>query len=128
MNHGKKRRKLNRSSSHRKALLRNMAADLLLRERITTTVPKAKELRPFVEKLITRGRVDTLHNRRLVAKEINRPELVTKLFTTIADRFAERPGGYTRIVKAGYRYGDNAPMAVIAFVEGDFGSKEDDPD
>ena len=117
MRHGMSGRKFNRSSSHRKALLQNLAKALLTHEHITTTLPKAKDLRPFVEKLVTLGREDTLHTRRQAIARLGDVELVKKLFSEISPRFAQRPGGYLRIVKAGFRYGDSAPMAVIQFVE-----------
>ena len=110
-------RKLNRTSSHRIALLRNLAAALIEHKTIKTTVPKAKELRRFVEKLVTIARNETLANRRLLISRLgNKPELAQALIDLAVTHFASRPGGYLRIVKAGYRYGDNAPMAIIEFV------------
>lgn len=110
-------RKLNRTSSHRIALLRNLAAALIEHKTIKTTVPKAKELRRFVEKLVTIARNETLANRRLLISRLgNKPELAQALIDLAVTHFASRPGGYLRIVKAGYRYGDNAPMAIIQFV------------
>ncbi len=123
MRHGKKGRKLNRTASHRKALFANMAASLIEHEQITTTLPKAKELRPVVEKLITLGKRGDLHARRQAISAIRNAELVRKLFDTLAPRYGERKGGYTRVMKAGFRFGDNAPMAVIEFVDRDAGAK-----
>ena len=117
MRHNLKGRKLNRTSSHRKALLENMATSLLKHEQIKTTVPKAKELRPFVEKLITLGKSGTLANRRRADAILMEKEVTKKLFSEIADRYTERNGGYTRIMKAGFRYGDAAPMAIIELVD-----------
>jgi large subunit ribosomal protein L17 len=119
MRHGIAGRKLNRTSSHRKALLVNMSAALIKHEQITTTLPKAKELRPYVEKLITLGKRGNLHSRRLAISRVGDKVMVSKLFNTLAERYAERKGGYTRIMKAGFRYGDSAPMAVIEFVDRD---------
>lgn len=110
-------RKLNRTSSHRKALFKNLAQALIEHEQIQTTLPKAKELRPIVEKLVTLGKQDSLHARRLAISKIQDVDLVKKLFANISPRFLERAGGYTRIIKAGHRYGDNAPMAIIEFVD-----------
>ena len=123
MRHGNKGRKLNRTASHRKALFANMAASLIEHEQITTTLPKAKELRPVVEKLVTLGKRGDLHARRQAISAIRDVEMVRKLFDTIAPRYGERNGGYIRIMKAGYRYGDNAPMAVIEFVDRDASAK-----
>jgi large subunit ribosomal protein L17 len=117
MRHGKSYRKLGRTSSHRAALLRNQLASVLEHERIITTLPKAKELRPIVEKTVTLGREDTVHNRRLAASSIQRDDLVKKLFDTIGPRFADRPGGYTRIIKLGARRGDDAERAILEFVD-----------
>lgn len=119
MRHGKSGRKLNRTASHRKALFANMAASLIEHEQIVTTLPKAKELRPIVEKLVTLGKRGDLHARRRAAAQVRDDELVKRLFETIAPRYGERNGGYTRIMKAGFRTGDNAPMAVIEFVDRD---------
>ena len=125
MRHGKSGRKLHRTSSHRKAMFQNMAAALIKHEQIITTLPKAKDLRPVVEKLITlakRGKADsqyTLHARRLVLSKLQDEVMTRKLFDVLADRYAERAGGYTRVLKAGYRYGDSAPMAVIELVDRD---------
>jgi len=119
MRHGKSGRKLNRTSSHRKAMFANMAASLIEHEQIVTTLPKAKELRPIVEKLVTLGKRGDLHARRQVASSIQDEAQTRKLFATIAPRYSERHGGYLRIMKAGFRTGDNAPMAVIEFVDRD---------
>jgi len=119
MRHGNRGRKLNRTSSHRKAMFANMAASLITHEQIVTTLPKAKDLRPIVEKLITLGKRGDLHARRLAASRLRDEAAVSKLFDTLASRYAERQGGYCRVMKAGFRYGDNAPMAVIEFVDRD---------
>lgn len=119
MRHRIARRKLNRTSSHRKAMLQNMAVALIKHEQIKTTVPKAKELRPYVEKLITLGKRGSLHARRQALSKLPEKQAVDKLFSTLAERYAERPGGYTRILKAGFRYGDAAPMAFIEFIDRD---------
>ena len=157
MRHGNSGRKLNRTASHRKALWVNMASALIKHEQITTTLPKAKELRPIVEKLITlgkRGAVEAtalkaavaaakddaarktvtlsqkgkmVHLRRLALSQLrNDTEIVAKLFDTLAPRYATRKGGYTRVLKAGYRFGDNAPMAVIEFIDRDVTAKGKD--
>jgi large subunit ribosomal protein L17 len=113
-------RKLNRTSSHRKALFGNMAAALIKHEQIKTTLPKAKELRSVVDRLITLGKRGDLHARRIAVSRLHgEKKLVDKLFTTLAERYRDRPGGYTRVVKAGFRYGDSAPMAIIEFVDRD---------
>lgn len=119
MRHGMKGRKLNRTSSHRKAMLNNMAAALIKHEQIHTTLPKAKELKPFVEKLVTLGKRGDLHARRQAVSVIKDKALAAKLFDTLAERYKERQGGYIRVLKAGFRYGDNAPMAIIEFVDRD---------
>ena len=119
MRHAKAGRKLNRTSSHRKAMMSNMAGSLIKHEQIITTLPKAKELRPFVEKLITLAKKGDLSARRKASAQLIEEKWAAKLFETLGPRFAEREGGYTRIMKAGYRYGDNAPMAVIEFVDRD---------
>ena len=119
MRHGKAGRKLNRTSSHRKAMFANMAASLIEHEQIMTTVPKAKEIRPFVEKLVTLGKKGDLSSRRLAVARTRDEEAVRKLFGTLAPRYADRNGGYIRIMRAGFRYGDNAPMAVVEFVDRD---------
>jgi large subunit ribosomal protein L17 len=121
MRHGVGGRKLNRTASHRKAMLANMASALIKHEQIITTLPKAKELRPYVEKLVTKGKKATLHARRQVLAQLpdtDQPQ-VEKLFATLAPRYAERHGGYIRIMRAGFRYGDNAALAVIEFVDRD---------
>lgn len=117
MRHGMRHRKLGRTSSHREALFRNQLQSLVDHERIVTTLPKAKELRPLAEKMITRGKHGTVHARRWVLRWILRRDLVKKLFDDIAPRFTERPGGYLRITKLGPRPGDGAEMAVIELVE-----------
>jgi len=117
MRHRKKGRALSRTASHRKATLRNMATSLILHERIETTTAKAKELRPFVEKLITLGRQGDLHARRLAGRSIADRQVLGKLFDDVGPRFSERPGGYTRILKLGTRRGDAAEMALIEFVD-----------
>ena len=126
MKHGIKQRKLNRTSQHRKAMLANMAVALVKHEQITTTLPKAKELRPFVEKLVTLGKKGGLANRRLAISRMRDTEQASKLFDTLAERYKSREGGYLRIMKAGFRYGDNAPMAVIEFVDRDESAKGQD--
>ncbi|TWG98442.1 large subunit ribosomal protein L17 [Mesorhizobium sp. J18] len=123
MRHGKSGRKLNRTASHRKAMFSNMAASLIEHEQIVTTLPKAKELRPIVEKLVTLGKRGDLHARRQAISAIRSDALVKRLFDTIAPRYASRNGGYLRIMKAGFRQGDNAPMAVIEFVDRDTSAK-----
>jgi len=119
MRHRKTGRKLNRTPSHRKALLRNMATDLLEHEEMVTTLPKAKELRPYAEKLITLGKKESLHARRRALSLIRRKSVVAKLFDDLAPRYAKRSGGYTRIVKLGNRKGDAAPLAMIELVSAD---------
>jgi large subunit ribosomal protein L17 len=126
MRHGIKGRKLNRTSSHRKAMFANMAAALVKHEQIVTTLPKAKELKPFVEKLITLGKKGTLSSRRQAIATMRDETQTRKLFDTLADRYKDRQGGYTRVLKAGFRYGDNAPMAVIEFVDRDENAKGQD--
>ncbi len=123
MRHGKSGRKLNRTSSHRKAMFANMAVSLITHEQITTTVPKAKEIRPIVEKLVTLGKRGDLHARRQALSQIQDKDAVKKLFDTIAARYATRNGGYLRIMRAGFRHGDNAPMAIIEFVDRDVSAK-----
>ena len=120
MRHRMSGRKLNRTSSHRKALFGNMAAALIKHEQITTTLPKAKEMRSVVDRLITLGKRGDLHARRIAVSRLHGDKkLADKLFTTLADRYRDRPGGYTRVIKAGFRYGDSAPMAVIELVDRD---------
>jgi len=127
MRHRMSGRKLNRTSSHRKALFGNMAAALIKHEQIKTTLPKAKELRSVVDKLITLGKRGDLHARRIAVSRLHGDKkLADKLFSTLADRYRDRPGGYTRIVKAGFRYGDFAPMAVIELVDRDPDAKGQD--
>lgn len=123
MRHRKQGRKLNRTQSHRKAMFMNMSVALLTHEQIVTTLPKAKELRSVVDKLITLGKRGDLHARRQAVSQLQNNEVVQKLFSTLAERYAERPGGYTRVMKAGFRYGDNAPMAVIELVDRDEDAK-----
>jgi large subunit ribosomal protein L17 len=123
MRHGIAGRKLGVTSSHRLAMFRNMATSLLKHEQITTTLPKAKELRPYVERIITLGKRGGLHARRQAYAQIMDAAVVDKLFTTIADRYKGRNGGYTRVLKAGMRYGDAADMAVIELVERDVAAK-----
>ena len=117
MRHGNGLRKLNRTSSHRLAMLRNMSNSLLEHEVIKTTLPKAKELRMVVEPLITLGKKDNLANRRLAFNRTRDRDIVTKLFTELGPRYATRPGGYLRIVKFGFRHGDNAPMALVELMD-----------
>ncbi len=119
MRHANRGRKLNRTSSHRKAMFANMAAALIQHEQIVTTLPKAKELRPIVEKLITLGKRGDLHARRQAIAQMRDQDMVRKLFDTIAERYKGRNGGYTRVLKAGFRYGDNAALAVIELVDRD---------
>src|ERR1051325_6094550 len=116
MRHGYAHRKLNRTSEHRRAMFANMAAALIKHEQIVTTLPKAKDLRPIVEKLVTLGKRGDLHARRQVIAQIGNEGVVKRLFDTIAPRYADRNGGYLRIMRAGFRQGDNAAMAVIEFV------------
>lgn len=123
MRHGKSGRKLNRTASHRKAMFANMSASLIKYEQITTTLPKAKEIRPIVEKLVTLGKKGSLAARRQAISAISDVALVKKLFDVLAPRYATRQGGYLRIMKAGFRTGDNAPMAVIEFVDRDESAK-----
>lgn len=123
MRHRKGLRKLNRTSSHRKAMFSNMAASLLVHEQITTTLPKAKEMRAIADKMITLGKKGTLHARRQAFSYLRDEAAVAKLFAVLADRYKSRPGGYTRVLKAGFRYGDAAPMAIIELVERDVSAK-----
>jgi large subunit ribosomal protein L17 len=117
MRHGSGLRKLNRTSSHREAMLRNMTNSLLLHEAIKTTLPKAKELRRVVEPLITLGKSPTLANRRLAFARLRDRDMVTKIFEVLGPRYAKRPGGYTRVLKFGFRLGDNAPMAFVELMD-----------
>ncbi|HLG86936.1 MAG TPA: 50S ribosomal protein L17 [Alphaproteobacteria bacterium] len=126
MRHGLNGRKLNRTSSHRRALFANMAAALLKHEQIKTTLPKAKDLRPVVERLITLGKTGGLANRRRAHAMLRDDAVVKKLFETLGPRYASRAGGYTRVLKAGFRYGDAAPMAVIELVDRDPAEKGKD--
>jgi large subunit ribosomal protein L17 len=126
MRHGIAYRKLGRTPEHRKAMFANMAAALIKHEQITTTLPKAKELRPVVEKLITLGKRGGLHARRQAIAQIRDVAMVKKLFDVLGPRYKERNGGYTRVLKAGFRYGDNAPVAVIEFVDRDESAKGKD--
>jgi large subunit ribosomal protein L17 len=123
MRHGVSGRKLGVTSTHRIAMLRSMATSLIKHEQITTTLPKAKELRPYVERIITLGKRGDLHARRQAYAQIRDERVVDKLFTTIAERYKARAGGYTRVLKAGMRYGDAASMAVIELVERDLAAK-----
>ena len=123
MRHGKAYRKLNRTAEHRRAMFANMAAALIKHEQIVTTLPKAKDLRPVVEKLITLGKRGDLHARRQAVAKIRDLAMVKKLFDVLGPRYKERNGGYTRVLKAGFRYGDNAPVAVIEFVDRDEAAK-----
>lgn len=126
MRHGIKQRKLNKTTPHRQAMFANMAAALVKHEQITTTLPKAKELRPFVEKLVTLGKKGGLANRRLAMSRMRDETQVKKLFDVLGERYKDRNGGYIRIMKAGFRYGDAAPMAVIEFVDRDVTAKGKD--
>ncbi len=132
MRHRIKHRKLNRTSSHRKAMLANMAASLVKHEQIVTTLPKAKELRPYVEKLITMGKQAAANPDRYVAKrrqaisKMRDTTQVKKIFDVLAERYEDRPGGYVRVLKAGFRYGDAAPMAIIELVDRDVTAKGQD--
>ena len=119
-------RKLSRTSSHRRAMFANMAVALVKHEQIRTTLPKAKELRPIVEKLVTLGKRGDLHARRLLIAKTRDETTATKLIDVLAPRYRERAGGYVRVLKAGFRYGDNAPMAIIEFVERDVSAKGQD--
>ena len=124
MRHRKAGRKLNRSPSHRRAMLRNMVTQLLDHEQMITTVAKAKELRPYAEKMITLGKRETLHARRMALAVIRRKEVVAKLFDTLAARYSKRPGGYTRIIRLGNRKGDAAPLALIELVDREAAGKK----
>ena len=123
MRHGHGHRKLNRTHEHRSAMFANMAAALVKHEQITTTLPKAKELRPVLERLITLAKKGDLASRRLVASRMRDETQTKKLFDVIGPRYASRPGGYLRIMKAGFRHGDNAAVAVIEFVDRDVAAK-----
>ena len=126
MRHGISQRKLSRKSGHRKALFRNMSAALIKHEQIMTTLPKAKELRPYVEKLITLAKRGGLSNRRLAMSKLQDETQLKKLFDVLAERYSDRDGGYTRIIKAGYRDSDSAQLAIIEFVERDEDAKGQD--
>ncbi|MBV9994411.1 MAG: 50S ribosomal protein L17 [Caulobacteraceae bacterium] len=126
MRHGYAHRKLGRTSAHRTAMFANMAASLIKHEQITTTLPKAKELRPFVEKLVTLAKKGDLHARRLAISRVRDVDQVGKLFASLGPRYKARNGGYLRVLKAGFRHGDNAPMAVIEFVDRDAAAKGQD--
>jgi large subunit ribosomal protein L17 len=119
-------RGFSRTSAHRKAMFENLAAALIKHEQIRTTLPKAKDLRPIVERLITLGKRGGLHARRQAIAKLGDAKLADKLLTTLSERYADRPGGYTRIIKAGFRYGDDAPMALIELVERDVSAKGQD--
>ena len=119
MYHGRGLRRFNRTAEHRKAMFANLSCNLIHHEQIVTTLPKAKDLRPVVEKLVTLGKRGDLHARRQAIAQIRDVELVRKLFAVLGPRYKDRQGGYTRVLKAGFRYGDNAPMAVIEFVDRD---------
>src|SRR5215467_15059672 len=123
MRHANAHRKLNRTAEHRRAMFANMAAALIKHEQITTTLPKAKDLRPIVEKLVTLGKQGSLHARRQAIAEIRDVAMVKKLFDVIGPRYQSRNGGYTRVLKAGYRYGDSAAVAVIEFIDRDVDAK-----
>ena len=119
-------KKLNRTSEHRKALLKNMLNSLVKYEQIKTTLPKAKFLKPQADKLITLGKKDTLHNTKMLVSQLQDIKSATKVKKTLSKRYEKRTGGYTRIIKAGFRYGDNAPMAIIEFVDRDIEAKKVD--
>jgi large subunit ribosomal protein L17 len=123
MRHGKAHRKFNRTAEHRRAMFANMAAALIKHEQIVTTLPKAKDLRPVVEKLVTLGKRGDLHARRQAVAKIRDIAMVKKLFEVLGPRYKDRDGGYTRVLKAGFRYGDSAPVAVIEFVDRDEAAK-----
>jgi large subunit ribosomal protein L17 len=123
MRHGNSGRKLNRTATHRSALFASLAMALIKHEQITTTLPKAKELRRVTDRLVTLAKKGDLHARRLAFARIRDEATVAKLFDTLGPRYAERPGGYTRVLKAGFRYGDSAPMAVIELVDRDIAAK-----
>ena len=126
MRHGSAHRKLGRTTAHRTAMFANMAASLIKHEQIITTLPKAKELRPFVEKLVTLAKRGDLHARRIAISRVRDVDQVGKLFASLGPRYKARAGGYIRVLKAGHRYGDNAPMAVIEFVDRDPAEKGKD--
>ena len=126
MRHGLANKKLNRTSEHRKALLMNMLNSLIKYEQITTTLPKAKFLKPEAERIITLGKKETLHTKKMLMSKLQDKTSTQKVTKTLSKRYQKRNGGYTRIVKAGFRYGDNAPMAVIELVDRDFEAKKVD--
>ena len=126
MRHGMANKKLNRTSEHRKALLKNMLNSLVKYEQIKTTLPKAKFLKPQADKLITLGKKDTLHNTKMLVSKLQDIKSANKVKKKLSKRFEKRSGGYTRIIKAGFRYGDNAPMAIIEFVDRDIEAKRID--
>ena len=126
MRHGFANKKLNRTSEHRKALLKNMLNSLIKYEQIKTTLPKAKFLKPQADKIITLGKKDSLHNTKILVSQLQDIKSAKKVKNTLSKRYEKRSGGYTRIIKAGYRYGDNAPMAIIEFVDRDLEAKRVD--
>ena len=126
MYHGRQKRRFNRTSEHRTAMFANMAQALIKHEQIVTTLPKAKDLRPVVEKLVTLGKKGDLHARRIAISRLRDPDLAKKLIDVIGPRYKDRHGGYTRVMKAGFRQGDNAAMAVIEFVDRDVDAKGKD--
>ncbi len=126
MRHGMANKKLNRTSEHRKALLKNMLNSLIKYEQIKTTLPKAKFLKPQADKIITLGKKDTLHNTKILISQLQDTKSANKVKKTLSKRYEKRSGGYTRIIKAGFRYGDNAPMAIIEFVDRDVEAKKVD--
>lgn len=126
MRHGKAHRKFNRTAEHRKAMFANMCQALIKHEQIVTTLPKAKDLRPIVEKLVTLGKRGDLHARRQAVAQLRDQAMVKKLFDVLGPRYQTRNGGYTRVLKAGFRHGDNAPVAVIEFVDRDIDAKGKD--
>ena len=133
MRHGMANKKLNRNSEHRKALLKNMLNSLIKYEQIKTTLPKAKFLKPQADKIITLGKKDSLHNTKMLVSQLQDTKSANKVKKTLSKRYEKRTGGYTRIIKAGFRYGDNAPMAIIEFVDRDVeakrvGKKKKDPE
>jgi len=126
MRHGFRGRRFNRTAEHREAMFANMSAALIKHEQIVTTLPKAKDLRPVVEKLVTLGKKGGLHARRQAIAQVRDETQVKKLFDVLAERYKDRKGGYLRIMKAGFRYGDSAPMAVIEFVDRDVNARGQD--
>ena len=126
MRHGFKKRTLNKKAAHRRSMFANMAVSLIKHEQIKTTLPKAKELRPIVEKLITKGKTNTLHVRRQLISFLRDEAMVEKLLTVLAPRYQSRPGGYVRVLKAGFRFGDCAPMAIVELVDRDVTAKGKD--